>query len=109
MKRNSIILLIIILFLSSSCRRGDFGEVSLHESDSEFGSDGFWVVNEGLFGFGNGEISFINPKKDKSIHGVFQGANGIPPGDIPMDLLIDNNIGILTVNNAGKVWILKKR
>lgn len=91
-----------------SCRRGDFGEVTIVESVPLFSENGFWVVNEGMFGFGNGEISFIDPEKETISNGIFMAANGVQLGDIPFDLFVDEDVILITVNNSSKVWVLHK-
>ncbi len=95
--------LIIVII---SCRRGDFGEVRPNHPLPQFSSDGVWIANEGLFGFGNGEISFIDMTKKQIFNGMFSAANGITPGDIPFHLLVDDELILLSVNNSERVWIV---
>jgi hypothetical protein len=98
-------LLIVILF---SCRRGDFGEVRPDDPVSEFSENGIWVVNEGLFGFGNGDISFIHQDPGVVANSVFSTVNGFPPGDVPFYLLVDGDHILLSVNNSSKVYVLQR-
>jgi len=107
MKINAFILSMIILLLSS-CRRGDFGEVRPDDPVSEFSDNGIWVVNEGLFGFGNGDISFIDLDQGIVTNSVFSTVNGLPPGDVPFYLLVDGDHILLSVNNSSKVFILQR-
>ncbi len=100
--------ILCVFFVLLSCRRDDFSEVRPHEPVAQFSENGFWVVNEGLFGFGNGEISFIDPMKNEVYNGVFASANSFSPGDIPFDLYVDNQSVLLTVNNSGRLWILQR-
>ena len=95
----------LVLF---SCRRGDFGEVRPDDPLPIFSSNGIWLTNEGQFGFGNGEISFIDIEKSAIYNNVFFSANGISPGDIPFDVFVDEDIILLTVNNSGRLWVLQK-
>ncbi len=107
MKKSSFIMFFVV-FALLSCRRGDFGEVAPNEQHIQFSESGFWVVNEGQFGFANGEVSFINPNTYEVQNSVFASANGFQPGDIPFRLFADGNIMLLTVNSSSKVYILNR-
>jgi len=65
------------------------------------------VVNEGMFGFGNGEVSFLDLQQDAISNGVFSSANGLMPGDIPFDLLRDGDVILLSVNQSSVLWVLQ--
>jgi len=112
--RNRIHLILVALtifanmFFANSCRRDDFSEVRPPEVVPKFKSGGIWVVNEGLFGWANGEISFIDLQEDTIFNGIFSAANNIQAGDIPFDLFPDEETILLTVNNSDKIWILSK-
>lgn len=97
-----------MIFVLLACRRGDFGEVRPDEPLPLFSEQGIWVINEGQFGFGNGEISFIDPLKSSISNNLFYSSNGIFPGDIPFDLYVDDSCLVLSVNNSGRLWILKR-
>jgi hypothetical protein len=112
--KNSLHLFIVSVFISanmllnSSCRRDDFSEVRPTEIVPKFKSGGIWIVNEGLFGWANGEISFIDLQEDTIFNGIFAASNNIQAGDIPFDLLPDEETILLTVNNSDRIWILSK-
>jgi hypothetical protein len=106
--KNKIIFLICVIVITISCKRDNFNEKFPKNPVPIFNPNGFWVVNEGTFGFGNGDVSFIDPLKNEISNGIFASANGIPVGDIPFDIFVDHNAILLSVNNSGKLWVLQK-
>lgn len=101
-----ISILIIIPFFLFSCDK-DFGEVKPDEETPLYYEAGLWVLNEGLFGQGNGEISFISD--DKVYNNLFYNVNKIPLGDIPAAMLVEDDRLIITVNNSSKIYFLSKQ
>lgn len=102
------IFLFLIALITVQCRRDDFSEIKPPAPPPLFETDGIWCINEGLLGQGNGEISFINRHRNTISHNVFYSVNGIRPGDILCDMLIDDSLIILTVNNSHRIWIMRK-
>jgi len=100
---------IIVSSFAISCKKdNNFGEVVEKEPLTLFQSEGVWVVNEGLFGHGNGELSFIDLKNKKIYNSQFFAANGIPAGDVPTSVLIDKDILVLIVNNSSRIFVLNR-
>lgn len=64
---------------------------------------GYFVLNEGNFGTGNGSISFIG--SDTTIERVFQQVNGLPLGDVVQDLAFAGDLAYIVVNNDNKVEV----
>lgn len=109
-KARTIIIVLIIILHNSSCKKdNNFGEVVEKEPLTLFETEGIWVVNEGLFGHGNGEISFIDWKNKKIFNSQFFASNGIPAGDIPTCLLVDDDKILLVVNNTSRIYILNRK
>lgn len=108
---NKLIFFLIagIGLIISSCVNDQFGEVdtNLPTSSGEY-SSGFFVINEGLFNFGNGELSFYNSNTKTFYNKVFQASNGFSPGDIPFSVCSDNFYLYLVINNSNKIWKLRR-
>ncbi|HLP50875.1 MAG TPA: DUF5074 domain-containing protein [Chitinophagales bacterium] len=68
---------------------------------------GVYVVNEGLFNFGNAEVSFYNPTSNEETHNLFDAANGYSLGDVGQSMFIKDSIGFIVVNNSAKVEVVK--
>lgn len=64
---------------------------------------GIFVVNEGPFQNGTGTITFINRSSNAVQQDVFQAANGRPLGNVAQGMASFGTVGILVVNNAGKI------
>ena len=69
-------------------------------------NNGFWVVNEGPFGNGTGTLTWISRDGSRVEQDVFGRINQRPLGNIAQSMVIQNNIGIVVLNNAGRVeWV----
>jgi DNA-binding beta-propeller fold protein YncE len=69
-------------------------------------ADGVFIVNEGLFMAGNGDISFYNGKTKTVSNNLFYSINKRTPGDIPQYFTIFNGKGYLVVNNSNTVEVV---
>lgn len=87
----------------------EYGEMDTNKpiSSGEY-SSGFFVINEGLFNFGNGELSFYNSNSKTFYDKVFQAANGFSPGDVPYSVCTDNSYLYFIINNSNKIWKLRR-
>ena len=89
-----------------SCTNDEFGEINdVNDSPSMF-NKGAFVINEGLFNSGGGDISWINFENDSISNEIFRFANNFPPGDIPFHMALIDDFIFLTVNNSGKIYKL---
>lgn len=68
---------------------------------------GVYIVNEGNFNFGNGEISFYNPTTNQVTNNLFQAANHYLLGDIAESMFIKDSIAFIVVNNSAKIEVVK--
>lgn len=100
-------LLILLLALSLySCTNIEFGEVNtLDNSPSSF-HNGAFVINEGLFNSGGGDVSWIDFSNGTISNEIFRSVNGFPPGDIPFHAALSGDNIFLTINNSAKVYII---
>ena len=69
-------------------------------------SRGFWVVNEGPFGAGTGTLTWIARDGSRVEQDVFGRVNQRPLGNIAQSMQGLGNLGLIAVNNAGKLeWV----
>ncbi|MFM7288597.1 MAG: hypothetical protein ACKO18_04370, partial [Bacteroidota bacterium] len=69
-------------------------------------SRGFWVVNEGPFGSGTGTLTWIARNGSRLEQDVFGRVNQRPLGNIAQSMQGLGNLGLIAVNNAGKLeWV----
>ncbi len=98
-----LIVFFIGLAVVTGCGKDDVGEQkvkSVYQS-----SDGVFIVNEGTFMAGNGDLSFYNRKDQKISNNLFFSVNNRPPGDIPQSLTFLNETGYLVVNNSNTIEV----
>ncbi len=75
-------------------------------------SNGVFVINEGGFGNGNGEISFFDLDSNKVTNGIFGKNNLLPTGqprplgDVIQSLTFYNEKGYIVVNNSNKLVVV---
>lgn len=70
------------------------------------GADGFFVVNEGGYGFNNASLSFYDRDKDEMTNDVFKSKNGRPLGDQAQSMTIHDSKGYIVVQNSNKVEVI---
>ncbi len=68
---------------------------------------GLYIINEGLFNWGNAEISFYNPSTNEVTDNLFQAANGYSLGDIAQSMYVKDSTGFIVVNNSAKIEVVK--
>lgn len=78
-------------------------------SDPKSGTitEGIFILNEGSFGAGNGDISLFRPDSSDVINNLYLSANGKSAGDIVQDMLIVDSIAIISINNSNKVCFVR--
>lgn len=95
MRAIIIVLLGALPFILSQCMEPD-------DTPMVPGTEGIWVVNEGVFNQGNGTIGFLDPDY-QYFDKMYEGTNGFPAGDVVQHLLPYKNFLYMVVNNSGKV------
>lgn len=96
--KQLILWLLPLLFLLQACKKDTTDAVPQVE--------GVYTVDEGLFNFGNADISFYNPETNEVTTGLFYKANGYYLGDIAQCLYIMDTLGFIVVNNSQKVEVV---
>lgn len=100
----SKIVFIIALLALCSCRNDEFGEVNNEITGSvDTTKEHVFVVCEGLYGSGTGDISLIDPENNSVTNNLFYSVNGFPAGDVAISLSFVDDFLYLVVNNSGKV------
>lgn len=71
--------------------------------------NGFFVVSEGGFQRGNGEVSFYNGDSNKLFRDIFKNVNGEGLGDVVQSIYFNSTHGFVVVNNSAKVEVVDKQ
>jgi hypothetical protein len=69
-------------------------------------SNGFFILNEGTFNFGNASLDFYYSNKDSLADNVFQKTNQASLGDVAQSMIRTNKYLIMVVNNSQKIEVL---
>ena len=70
--------------------------------------NGIFINNEGIFGQGNGSVSFYDNAKDSVSNEVFKTENGVPLGDVVQSVTRSNGKILVAVNVSNKVEIVNQ-
>ncbi len=68
---------------------------------------GVYIINEGLFNFGQAEVSFYNPADNAVSNNLFKSSNGYSLGDVGQSMFIQDSTGYIVVNNSAKVEVVR--
>ena len=101
-KMKTVVSIIFILIVLMSCKKKE-SEQPLPEAGSD---EGFFVVNEGNYTWGNASLSFYNYRTGLIENQVFYRVNNIPLGDVALHMQIYKNKGFIVVNNSGKIYVI---
>jgi hypothetical protein len=93
------ILWLILISVCASCHKDKATTIPL--------SKGVYIMNEGNFNFGNGEVSFYDPHTNEVSNGLFHAANGYFLGDVVQSMYIRDSVGFIVVNNSQKIEMVK--
>lgn len=94
-------MLLLTSLIFQSCKKDDKNVVT-----PPTGS-GVYVVNEGTFFSGNGELSFISSSNGTVTNNIFQSVNGFAAGDIAQSFHIHQDKGYLVMNNSQKIEVVQ--
>lgn len=103
---NRWLMILLIALSLYSCTNDEFGEVNTSDDTPSVFHNGAFVINEGLFNSGGGDVSWIDFSNGTISNEIFRSANGFPPGDIPFHAALSGDYIFLTINNSGKVYML---
>jgi len=108
---KKLVWLILILIGWSSCTQDeDYYGIrpvdSQQNTPNSIGNQVF-VINEGNFTWGNASVSWINTDSQTISQQVFYTANNELLGDVAQSMYISGDTGWITVNNSGKIEMVK--
>ena len=69
-------------------------------------TNGVFVLNEGNYGKGNADNSFINKNKNTVENNIFNKVNKRPAGDVIQSMFVLQDRGYIVANNSNKVEIV---
>lgn len=75
--------------------------------NGQIGVTGAFIVNEGNFMSVSGDISFYDFESDSVKNNLFLNANGIAAGDVVMDVLVLDSMGIISANNSNLLRVFR--
>ncbi len=96
-------LVILVLTINTGCEK-DPGEKK--PASKYLQPFGVFVVNEGQFMAGNGDVSFYDKAAKAVSNDLFFSINKRPPGDIPQSLAFHGNEAWLIVNNSNTIEVI---
>lgn len=92
------VLMIVLMMINSSCRK---------EPDTGLsGVSGIYIINEGNFNFGNGDVSVYELSSGTVKNNLFSSSNGYSPGDVVQSMYVKDSLGYLVVNNSQKIEVV---
>lgn len=97
--------LFFILSILTSCEAED--ENPAPRNTGAF-SEGFFVLNEGLFNQGNATVSYVEPATQEVSHGIFSEVNGTDLGDTATDLGFYEDLVFVIVNVSNTIEIVDR-
>ena len=97
--------LFLLLSVLTSCEAEDNNPVQTNSGDY---SNGFFVLNEGLFGEGNSTISFVAPSSNEMEHKIFHEVNGVDLGDTASDIGFYEDLAFIVVNVSNSIEVVDK-
>lgn len=95
--RNLFSISVCFLLLAACKTESTGGEIS---------KKGVLIVNEGNFGWANGDLSVYNPETKEVVNEAFKSANGVLLGDVVQSAFIRDSLVYVVLNNSAKVEVL---
>ena len=103
----STLLLWALIVVVSSCTkepiRPSTGDPDPPPGGSTTYSEGFFIVNEGNFNWGNASVTYVDISTGTAHQHIFQQANSRPLGDVAQSMKVLNNRGYIVVNNSNRI------
>lgn len=107
---SALFLGIISILVISSCSkepiRPEPGSPTPPPDDSTTFVNGFFVVNEGNFNWGNASVTYIDNATGVAIQNIFEEVNNRPLGDVAQSMKVMNNRGYIVVNASNRIEVV---
>lgn len=94
----------LVIFLNGCYKDGPPGDVK-PVLQTNMGTKGVFITNEGNFQFGNASVSYLDLTSGVVTEDLYKQSNGTSLGDVCQSMFIFNGKAYLIVNNSGKVEI----
>lgn len=98
-----VMLLILMLMLNTGCEK-DPGEQKLPGKYTH--ANGVFIVNEGQFMAGNGDVTFYDKSTRSVSNNLFFSINHRPPGDVLQSMTFTTEYAYLVVNNSNTIEVV---
>ena len=76
---------------------------------SRVSANGFFIINEGNFGWGNGSLTYFSYDSLKTYSDIFKSVNKRPLGDVPYSMMIHGDNIYIVVNNSEKIEVINRK
>ncbi len=100
---KKVLYIIVMLLVAVSCRKDRPNPAPVVIKPSAV-----YIVNEGNFGWGNGEISLYDPETKTIENDLFSRNNSYKLGDIAQSISEYNGKYYIVVNNSAKIEVVNK-
>ncbi len=94
---------LFILIIATSCRKKDLTDPNIKTPTAKYD---VWVVNEGSFGSGLGNITAYNSPDGDLLTNPVEEANGTALGDVAQSAYVVGDEIWVVINNSNKILIL---
>lgn len=95
---QKLIPILLLLLVLSACHKQNTNELP--------SGKGVYIVSEGNFGFGNGEVSFYNTATNLVSDQVFAATNSFSLGDVVQSMAVKDSLGFIVVNHSSKIEVV---
>jgi len=103
---SPVVILLSVMLFNAGCQKEEDLPDPIVDKSEFLTPFGVFIVNEGQFMSGNGDISFYNKQKREVQNGLFSDVNNRPPGDIPQHLTFYQEEAWLVVNNSNAIEVV---
>ena len=103
--RAAYVVALAMMLVATGCNN-HWGESNGDGSEFALPSKGLFVVNEGQWNAGNGEISFYDPQTKVCQNEIFYKANGMKLGDVAQSMTVQGDRVWVVSNNSHVVFAL---
>ncbi|HQO50237.1 MAG TPA: DUF5074 domain-containing protein [Bacteroidales bacterium] len=100
---SELLLFIVTVAMIFSCTKTPVDEPIEYENKL---GNGFYVLNEGNFTYGNASMSYYQSDSSKMLQQVFYNRNDVPLGDVAQGMTFWGDYAFVIVNNSGIVWAI---